>query len=288
MQSLIVITFNSDYKRVADNIGRQLLQQGYKLNNYKEGDISDTIIIHSLNNLQDDFSKAVKLIKSNTKSVIIVKDSDLQLDKLIYKLFTQNDTVTSIKYDYDKTTKKLLSRDVSICNATFEIISILYSSGTTVAYIDSVLKDYGLSFKDFTDMIVCIKDNQKVVRLSDDTKRMIAERDTSGVTRKRISEELGINYKTIQRACKKFGIPKKNNGNTDEGDSRELLSNTPKKDGDTLICPKCNRKTNHIDERLLIPKSNRFYCKYCLEEYILEDNNSSEESLYRIKWETID
>ena len=216
-------------------------------------------------------------------------DKDLSVSDDILKLISENTGKPYIAYKYDYGSKynnlkqKLYLISENSKEDIYEKVFSMYSSGFSKESISAHLEGTGLSFDDF--MITVISKNTKgnSSRLSEELKKVISNRDKSGVARKTIAKELGINYKTVQRSCEKYGNPNKNMDRVDDEDVLEFVTDEFNFVGDSLICPKCKNKTNKIDNGWSL---NNRYCKNCLEEYVILDKGDKK-GCYRVKWENI-
>lgn len=96
----------------------------------------------------------------------------------------------------------------------------MYRDGEQMSEINKLLVPLGFTAKDFTANLLdngtlkssngkSKKKKQNGKRLTEDLKKIISERDSNGVSRSEIIDELGINFVTVRRACEKYGSAKK-------------------------------------------------------------------------------
>lgn len=108
---------------------------------------------------------------------------------------------------------------------------------------------------------------------------IIARRDDAEISRKAIGEELGLNSRTVQRACQTYGTPMKYNDNGSNFD--EVCEKTKYKvqrdEQNRLICPISNKPCKEIPSEI---SSEAYYSIDSGEEWHIKDNK-----LYRVKWE---
>lgn len=119
-------------------------------------------------------------------------------------------------------------------------------------------------------------------RLKEELKIIIANRDSNGVSRSQISQELNLNYNTIKTACSKYGNVIKNKANNPQK-YKKLDSNY-----DLTSCPNCDTILKKMDILMddTFPEaftSKTHYCVNCGEEFF----NVGEDT-YHIDWAFID
>lgn len=138
--------------------------------------------------------------------------------------------------------------------------------------INQIAKKLDIRHEYIEEFLIDLKESNRYRRtFTDDFKKIIAERDSNGVTRKQISVELGINPNTVKKACEQFGQPLK-----EKVDSHEMYDRV---DGEFSgkECISCNSsKVNEVDE-------NTIYCKNCGDEYIIKSDHA-----LRVIWEYLD
>lgn len=145
----------------------------------------------------------------------------------------------------------------------------MYSEGTSISTIAESLSI------DKEDLYIILSDYRKECKhknsFSDEFKKIISFRDVSGVSRRKISEELGINQSTVKKACIKFGNAFKNKAKS-EYEFTEL-----KGVFDMNECPSCkSKKINFVEE-------NNTYCLDCGDEFVYK-----EECTMKVNWEYLD
>ena len=281
MKKLIIISFDDTMMSHKKDIKKSLEVEK------KHGVINN---ISYMNNLGLDIVEIIKESK-DFDELIIVFESGIKVDKDVFKFIKKNVEKPLWFYKYDSSSKfdnlveklQLVSKDKDN-NIEDELLK-LYSDGYSDEYIEELFSELSMTFDDLVNIIVAkhIKGNSN--RLSDDLKMAVSNRDKNGISRKSIAKELDVTYKTIQRACEKYGNPNKNMERVDEENVSEFLTENYQIDNKTkiLICPKCNRKTSKIDTGW---STETYYCRHCLEEYSIRFKNGKKQ-LYRVKWENI-
>lgn len=272
------------------SIGDNLI--GLRSSIYKE--ISENIDNVSNNILYFNSRTIEELTKNNDtkKDIILVIEKGVKVSEPVIKKIKDNNSKTLSIFEYDSVggIKNLSDiedsvskfKDNDIDEDIFNKLFSMYSDGYSQEYIGEFMSDLSSTFDDLMGIIVDkhIKSNSN--RLSDDLKKAISNRDKVGISRKSIARELNINYKTVQRACEKYGNANKNMDKSNEEDSKEFVTKDfdfDKANG-SLICPKCKHRTNQLDSGLA------HYCKNCFEEYIITSVDNVP-SVFRIKWENI-
>lgn len=169
----------------------------------------------------------------------------------------------------------------------------MYRDGFSMQDIDALLIPVGFKFNDFTKKLIkdgtlksatnkSKKKKQNGKRLTEDLKMIISERDSSGVSRSTIIEELGINFVTVRRACEKYGSAKKYSERTNDLDLYEKVDAPVKKVDGGIQCHICKKRANSVDDAF-----NVYYCPNCFEEYTVRFKKGNE-ILYRTRWENVD
>lgn len=169
----------------------------------------------------------------------------------------------------------------------------MYRDGFSMSEIDELLIPIGFTAKDFTAKLIenetlksstgkSKKKKQNGKRLTEDLKMIISERDSSGVSRSTIIEELGINFVTVRRACEKYGSAKKYAERTNDLDLYEKVDAPIKKVDGGIQCHICKKRANAVDDAF-----NVYYCPNCFEEYTVRFKKGNE-VLYRTRWENVD
>lgn len=108
-------------------------------------------------------------------------------------------------------------------------------------------------------------------RFTDEFKKVVAERDSNGISRRQISLELGINANTVKKACELFGQSQK--------EKLQQVNEFTKIDkiSDSSVCPLCkSMKVNEVD-------INTIYCMSCGNEFILKKDHA-----LKVNWEYLD
>ena len=143
-----------------------------------------------------------------------------------------------------------------------------YRDGSKLTYI---AEQFNTSQEDIRSILLNLKELSRFKRtFTDEFKTIIAERDMSGISRRQISLELGINANTVKKACEQFGQPVKDRGSAPE-EYDKILGNFKSE------CPSCNSKDiNNVDKSSI-------YCMACGDEHELRDGYA-----LRVKWEYLD
>ena len=165
----------------------------------------------------------------------------------------------------------------------FNYLKTMYASGYSLENIDKYLKDSGHTAQDFINELilreVTVSETKKTgKRLSEDLKKLIAQRDGNGISRTEIFKELNLNFVTVRRACEKYGSANKYNGRVSYRDIYEVVPFAIKHVPDGITCPICRGRANSTEGSPDI-----FFCVKCLEEYTIRHGK-----LYRTRWENID
>jgi transposase-like protein len=144
-----------------------------------------------------------------------------------------------------------------------------YRLGSDITYI---VECFDISSKDLKSLLLRYKDSNRSGRtFTDEFKMMIAERDISGVARRRISVELEVNINTVKKSCEKFGQSLKDVATSENAYTRIEGS------FDMSVCPSCHsRNVNEVDDKTT-------YCKSCGSECIHEEDYA-----LSINWEYLE
>ena len=165
----------------------------------------------------------------------------------------------------------------------FNYLKTMYASGYSLENIDKYLADSGHTAQDFINELILreitVSETKKTgKRLSEDLKKLIAQRDGNGISRTEIFKELNLNFVTVRRACEKYGSANKYNGRVSHRDIYEVVPFAIKHVPDGITCPICRGRANSTEGSPDI-----FFCVKCLEEYTIRH-----QKLYRTRWENID
>lgn len=144
-----------------------------------------------------------------------------------------------------------------------------YRSGSEMGYI---IESLNITYKRVKQILLNLKESNRHKRtFTDEFKRIIAERDMNGISRRQISLELEINANTVKRACEQFGQTFKDKATSDNQYTRL--------DGefDMSECPTCKSKNvNEVDD-------NTTYCLECGGEHIFKKDH-----VLRVNWEFVE
>lgn len=144
-----------------------------------------------------------------------------------------------------------------------------YRDGSEMGFI---VESLNISYKQVKSILINLKESSRYKRtFTDDFKKIIAERDMNGVSRRQISLELEINANTVKKACEAFGQSLKERASSD--------NEYTKIDGVTNMsqCPHCKSKSiNEVDV-------NTYYCMDCGDEFIFKGNYA-----LKVNWEYVD
>lgn len=144
-----------------------------------------------------------------------------------------------------------------------------YRDGNDLKYMGEAL---GITYDEIKDILVGFKVNSKHGRtFTDEFKKIIAERDMNGISRRQISTELEINAHTVKKACEAFGQVRK--------EKAQPINEFTKIDGnfDGSKCPTCESKdVREVDEDTI-------YCFDCGNEHEIYDSY-----VLRVNWEHVD
>jgi predicted RNA-binding Zn-ribbon protein involved in translation (DUF1610 family)/DNA-binding transcriptional regulator YiaG len=144
-----------------------------------------------------------------------------------------------------------------------------YQDGNDLGYI---IVKFNITHKRVTDILHTYKEQSRIKRtFTDEFKKVIADRDASGVSRRQIATELNINPNTVKKACEQFGQANKEKATSDN----EYTRIDGKFGSDK--CIGCESKNvNEVDLGTV-------YCKDCGEEYIIKSDHA-----LKINWEYLD
>lgn len=125
------------------------------------------------------------------------------------------------------------------------------------------IKDILMKFKE-------INRNKRI--FTNEFKRVIADRDINGISRRQISLELEINASTVKRACEQFGRAFKEKPSPTNNEYTIIEG-----DFNILNCPTCgSRRVNEIDHKIT-------YCMECGNEHIYKTGY-----VLKVNWEYLD
>jgi predicted RNA-binding Zn-ribbon protein involved in translation (DUF1610 family) len=144
-----------------------------------------------------------------------------------------------------------------------------YADGSPIQFIAESFK---ISQELTKDILIKYKEESRFKKtFTDEFKKMIAQRDINGVSRRQIADELNINANTVKKACEQFGQTLKERAVSENAYTRIDGKFTMKS------CPSCkSKKVNNVDE-------NTIYCMNCGEEHIIKDDHA-----LRLNWEYLD
>lgn len=144
-----------------------------------------------------------------------------------------------------------------------------YKEGNDLGYI---IESVNTTHKSIKDILLRYKEaNRKGRSFTDEFKKMVAERDMNGVSRRQISIELEINVNTVKKACELFGKAFKEKAVSGNEYTRI--------DGkfDLKSCPSCeSKKVNEVEDKTI-------YCKNCGDEHIIKKDHA-----LKVNWEYLD
>ena len=150
-----------------------------------------------------------------------------------------------------------------------EKVITAYSDGSPV---EVIAESFMMTAQEVLDTLLAYKNKNRFRRsFSEDFKRMIAERDMSGVVRSDIAKELDINISTVKKSCEQFGQSLK---------ERASSENMYTKIGDYIDEEKCiscgSKDYNQVD-------LDAYYCKKCGSEHTVR-----QDGVYQVNWEYLD
>lgn len=145
----------------------------------------------------------------------------------------------------------------------------MYRDGNEIKYI---IESLNITHKRVKQILIGMKESNRHKRtFTDEFKKIIAERDMNGISRRQISLELEINANTVRKACEKFGQTFKERASSDNEFTRI--------DGkfDLSECPSCKSKdVNEVED-------NTIYCMSCGDEFIIKKDHA-----LKINWEYVE
>lgn len=145
----------------------------------------------------------------------------------------------------------------------------LYKNGND---LNIIIRSLNLTKEESLEILKIFKEKNRFKNtFTEDFKKVIAERDSFGISRNQISYELGLSINTIRKACEKYGQKIK-----EKASSENLFT---KIDGnfEMSVCPSCKSKNvNKVDDITT-------YCKDCGNEHEYHD-----EYVLRLNWEYLD
>ncbi|MFQ3543682.1 hypothetical protein Q7A53_06320 [Halobacillus rhizosphaerae] len=146
-----------------------------------------------------------------------------------------------------------------------------YADGSELS---TILVSFNITHKQLTEILLTYKEESKYKRtFTDEFKTVIAERDSNGIPRSHIANELQLNVGTVKKACEKFGLAVKEKAVSDNEFTLMCGNFTLDK------CPTCNsRKNNMVDE-------NETYCMDCGSSHIYGDDGKH---VQKINWDHVD
>lgn len=144
-----------------------------------------------------------------------------------------------------------------------------YRDGSEIGYI---IESFNISHKRVKSILLNLKESSRHKRtFTDDFKKIIAERDMNGISRRQISLELEINANTVKRACEAFGQSLK--GRATSNNEYTKIDNV----SDMSKCLSCGSKDfNEVD-------LNTYYCMKCGNEFIFKGDHA-----LKVNWEYLD
>src|SRR5690606_11006195 len=72
--------------------------------------------------------------------------------------------------------------------------------------LEYIIESLNITYKKVKQILINFKESNRYKRtFTDEFKKVIAERDMNGISRRQISLELEINANTVKRACEAFG-----------------------------------------------------------------------------------
>lgn len=278
MEQLVIFSMSNNLIGLKNKIFNLLISDGREINN--------NILYLDNSNVSIDIIKET-LSNNNIKKMVLVVEEGVNIhDSIIEEIKTKVGCSLST-YSYDTTSSIGNLKDINSNESyAYDELFKMYYDGYSEEHITEFLDLKYCTFDDFMDIVIekHIKNNSN--RLSEELKKAVSNRDKAGIPRKSIANELNVNYKTIQRACEKYGNANKNMDKSDDRSALDFVTSEYDIDNvkKTLICPKCKKPTNNIE---LGWGSDNYYCKNCLEEYFIMPSNDNVKSVFRVKWENI-
>lgn len=281
-------------KNAENNIMNKLIE------NYKENDGGYSLLPYSIQ-VDQNLHESLQLVKSliqidseNNETVLVI-DSELGVSIQFVEYMKEDNFNLGNVYVYNFTDDILFSLKetgtIKIKEITFDELSEMYASGVPVEEIEHEAKIHYQGKELITDkyanqFLKELKERHvtgKSKRLTEELKKIIANRDQSGVPRNDISAELQVSFKTVKRACERYGMSSKNTNTSSGEDIEELFTDDTEKVKMLLsgsICPKCAKKVRTINNGR---NNDSYYCNNCLNEFTVYGNEC-----YKIRWELID
>lgn len=145
----------------------------------------------------------------------------------------------------------------------------MYRGGNKLEYI---IESLNITYKKVKQILINFKESNRYKRtFTDEFKKVIAERDMNGISRRQISLELEINANTVKRACEAFGQSLK--GRVTSDNEYTKIDNV----SDMSKCLLCGSKDlNEVD-------LNTYYCMKCGNEFIFKGDHA-----LKVNWEYLD
>lgn len=138
--------------------------------------------------------------------------------------------------------------------------------------IECIIESLNITHKRVKQILIGLKESSRYKRtFTDEFKKIIAERDMNGISRRQISLELEINANTVKKACEKFSQTFKRRASSDNEFTRI--------NGEFSLseCPLCKSKdVNEVD-------NNTIYCMSCGDEFIIKKDHA-----LKVNWEYIE
>lgn len=241
------------------------------------GQIAELLTSENISPKDFDYKKAKKFLAYETRFL------DNALGSIIKPHDEEEDYKPTSSYVDIENAKEL--ENMEFTDSDYQFTLERYKGGYSKESIEDYLTSFGLTFSEFIEILLqkeIQKNNKKGKRLSENAKEIIATRDANGVSRTDITNELHLNYVTVKRACERYGFGNKKMERTHDLDLYEKLSEPVQKVSNGIICLKCKKRANSVEESV-----NTFYCPDCLEEYTVRVENHLD-TLYRTRWENVD
>lgn len=117
-------------------------------------------------------------------------------------------------------------------------------------------ESFNLTEEEIKDFLIKHKEDSRFKKsFTEEFRKMIAERDMSGVARNTIASELGLNVSTVKKSCEAYGQAVKGKA------SSENMYTRIDGEFDINICPSCNSKRNNLVEEGIT------FCRDCDSEH---------------------
>lgn len=144
-----------------------------------------------------------------------------------------------------------------------------YRDGTDMGYI---VEKLNVTYKLIKTTLLSHKENSRFKKsFTDEFKKMIAERDMNGISRRQIAQELEINANTVKKACEEFGQSNKERASSDS-EYTKIKGKFP-----LTVCPSCKSdKVNVVDD-------DTTYCMGCGSEHIHKKTYA-----LKVNWEYVE